>query len=865
MELLERDDALAQLLGALAEARAGRGMLAVVGGEAGIGKTSLVRRLTQEAGDARVLWGGCDDLAVPRPLGPFHDMAAGGAVRVGAHLGDGDRSGIFAAVMAELGERAPTVCVIEDAHWADIATIDVLTFVARRIADVPALVVVTVREDELAADHPLRRALGAAPGAHSRRLSLSRLSADAVRRLAGRGDAARLYGLTAGNPFLVTEMLSAGHGGGTPGGVRDAVLSRVARLGAGARHALEVVSVIPARAERDLLDAVAGDAAPTLAECEAVGLLVSEPGAVRFRHELARLAVEETLPGSRRIELNRLVLRALETCDADPARLAHHAERAEDPAAVTRHGLRAARAAARAASHREASALYRRVLAHGAPLPDTERAEVLDEASEQAYHANEPDRATETRERAVGLRRALGEPRALCMSLVGLSRTRWWIGDRVGSEAAADEAVAVVRELPPTRELARAESNLSQLLMLTQRDAEAIAWGERALTLARSLDDTEVIVHAMTNVGTSLMRTDYDAGRDTLERAIVLGRDAGLVDHVCRAMINVAWDAIEFGRHAEGRALAERGLAYSREHEMWGYADYLVTMLARVEMTMGAWDAARARLDGLLEGSGFQFVVGRIPALEVLGLVGLRRGDARAARHLDDAWELARETRELQRLRPIACARGEAGWLAGDAAAVDAATAETYELALERGHAWDLGELAVWRHRAGLLQTPPPGCAEPYALEMAGDWRAAAEWWGRLEAPYARAVAQLAGDDPAALTEALEVLDGLGATATAALARARLRELGVARVPRGPRPGTRANPAGLSARQLEIARLAAQGLTNPQIAARLVLSDRTVEHHVAAAVGKLGVADRTGIAAALRAHGAEAGGATAPT
>ncbi len=863
MELLERDDALAQLLGALAEARSGHGMLAVVGGEAGIGKTSLVRRLTQEAGEARVLWGGCDDLAVPRPLGPFHDMAASGAARVGAHLGDGDRSGIFAAVMAELGERAPTVCVIEDAHWADIATIDVLTFVARRIADVSALLVVTVREDELAAGHPLRRALGAAPGAHSRRLSLSPLSADAVRRLAGR-DAARLHGLTGGNPFLVTEMLSAGHGG-TPGGVRDAVLSRAARLGAGARHALEVVSVVPARAERDLLDAVAGDAAAALAECEAVGLLVSEPGAVRFRHELARLAVEETLPGSRRIELNRLVLRALEARDADAARLAHHAERAEDPAAVTRHGLRAARAAARAASHREASALYRRVLAHGAPLPDAERADVLDEGSEQAYHANEPDRATETRERAVELRRTLGEPRALCMSLVGLSRTRWWIGDRVGSEAAADEAVAVVRDLPPTRELARAESNLSQLLMLTQRDAEAIAWGERALELARSLDDTEVIVHAMTNVGTSLMRTDYDAGRGMLERAIVLGRDAGMVDHVCRAMINVAWDAIEFGRHAEGRALAERGLAYSREHEMWGYADYLVTMLARVEMTMGAWDAARARLDGLLEGSGFQFVVGRIPALEVLGLVGLRRGDASAARHLEEAWELARETRELQRLRPIACARAEAGWLVGDAAAVDAVTAETYALALERGHAWDLGELAVWRHRAGLLDAPPAGCAEPYALEMAGDWRAAAEWWGRLEAPYARAVAQMSGDDPAALTEALEVLDGLGATATAARARARLRDLGVTRVPRGPRPGTRANPAGLSPRQLEIARLAAQGLTNAQIATRLVLSDRTVEHHVAAAVGKLGVADRTGIAAALRAHGAEAGGGTAPS
>jgi len=859
MRLLERDAPLAALRGALDEARGGRGTLAVVSGEAGIGKTSLVQAFCDGArADARVLWGACDDLSVPRPLGAFLDIAAGASPALGPRLRSGDRIDALGAVLDELAGGGPTVCVVEDAHWADEASVDVLTFVARRVASVPAVVVVTVRDDELGPEHPLRRALGAAPAGRVRRVALERLSRAAVDAMAGDpGAGARLFALTEGNPFFLTEAM-ADDAGRTPGGVRDAVLARAARLSPAARDALDLVSVVPARAEVDLVAACRPDADAALAECERRGLLRGDGGHVRFRHELARRAVEEALPAVRRAALHREVLAELERRDADPARLAHHAAGARDPAALTRHGLAAADAAVRARSHREAAELSLLVLSHGAPLPDAERVRVLERCSEEAYYAGQAHRSLDARREALALRRAMGDGRATSATLRWLSRVLWWMGDRAGSEAAAEEAVALVRDLPPGRELAMAESNMSQLLMLTQRDAEAVERGRRAMDLAARLGDVETLVHAQTNVGTVVMRRDFDEGRVLLLEAAARAETAGLDEHVCRALTNAAWDAAEFARLAEARELTRRGAAFARSHEQPSFAMYLRALMALIDLATGDWDAAEATARGVLEEQESRAVVARIPALQAAGLVALRRGAAGAREALDEAWERARATGELQRLRPVACARAEAAWLDGDAPGVDAATADAYALARERGHGHDVGELALWRWRAGLIQSPPPGCAAPFAAEIDGDWAGAAARWEAAGAPYARALALLGADRAEPLREAIGLLDALGAVPVAARARARLRALGGAAVPRGPRPSTRRNPANLSARQLEVARLVAEGFTNPQIARRLVLSDRTVEHHVAGAMQKLGVSSRTAVADALLAHGAGA-------
>ena len=224
LTLLERDG----LLDVLDEARAStatRGAVVLVAGEAGIGKTELVRAFAERAAaaGARVAWSRCDDLAVPRALGAVHDLALHGAPALREALRAGRRAESLDAVREELARESPTVWIVEDVHWADGATLDVISYLGRRIEDLPALVVLTFRDDELGADHGLRRVLGGLPPTAVRRVHVPPLSRDAVATLAG-ARADDLYAVTGGNAFFVTEALAAGSDEPPPS-VRDAVLA----------------------------------------------------------------------------------------------------------------------------------------------------------------------------------------------------------------------------------------------------------------------------------------------------------------------------------------------------------------------------------------------------------------------------------------------------------------------------------------------------------------------------------------------------------------------------------------------------------------------------------------------------------------
>ena len=333
MELLERQSATASLHDALAAATRGAGRMVFVAGEAGIGKTSLVRAFVADLPrGTRVLSGACDDLLTPAPLGPVRDVARRTRGPLAAALaGSGD---VAAAVLAELSAGPPTVLLIEDLHWADEATLDLLAFVARRVGDLPAAVVLTYRDDEVGRASPLRRLLGAAPPRDTVRVALDRLSLNAVIALSpDRAVALHVHGRTRGNPFLVTELLNAG--GGLPASISEAVLVRLTRLPEASRAFVEQVAVIPARAEPALLDVLQPGWADLAAPAEELGVLDVRDGVLAFRHELVRQAVEESLPGGRRIQLNRAVLAALLDAEApDRARILHHADRCRDVDAV---------------------------------------------------------------------------------------------------------------------------------------------------------------------------------------------------------------------------------------------------------------------------------------------------------------------------------------------------------------------------------------------------------------------------------------------------------------------------------------------------------------------------------------------------
>ena len=368
MELLERENQLARLDTWLAEVSgSGQGQLVLLAGEAGAGKTALVRAFGARHVSVTVLTGGCEALFTPRPLGPLLDIAA----EVGGELAERTTSAGDALVALGRALRGPTIVVLEDLHWADEATLDVVRLLGRRVARLPALVIATYRDDELGPDHPLRTVLGDLREAH--RVAVEPLSPGAVGRLAAAHsvDGAGLHARTGGNAFFVTEVL-AQSGAGTPGSVRDAVLARATRLRGPARRLLEAVAVARPRAELWLLEAVAPEELPQLGTCLASGMLRAEGDAVGFRHEIARATLEDELPPDRRVSLHRAVLAAL-AGRGEPARLAHHAAAAGDDDAVLEHSQAAGERATRLGAHREAAAHFAAALRHAGGLEPAAR------------------------------------------------------------------------------------------------------------------------------------------------------------------------------------------------------------------------------------------------------------------------------------------------------------------------------------------------------------------------------------------------------------------------------------------------------------------------------------------------------------
>ena len=849
--LLEREGELATLSAWFDEMqRESRGRLAFVGSEAGGGKTALLRRFCDDhRGLARILSGACDALFTPRPLGPLLDVAqlAGGELEAVVQSGAMPHD-VTAVLVRELHKHAPTIVVIEDLHWADEATLDVLRLLCRRIESVPALVLASYRDDELEYTHPLRLVLGELATARATgRLRLAPLSEAAVVRMAEPYaiDAAELYRRTSGNPFFVTEVLAAGEAA-IPATVRDAVLARVARLDSASRNVLEAVAVVPPQAELWLLELLAPDAVGHVEDCIASGTLRPDGLGVAFRHELARIAVEQSLPADRRVALHRRALAAL----ADPprgepdlARVAHHAEAAGDVEAVRRFAPEAAERAASLGAHREAAAQYALALRFADGIPTERLGELLERRSYECYLIGQFGDALAAQEGALECHRLVGDRRREGDALRSQSRLLRYVGRIDDAMAAGQEAVAVLEALPPGRELARAYCQLSHLFVWAEDAERALLWAERALELAQRLDDAESLSYALLNIGTMEILAGKPQGRETLRRSLEIARSAGLEELVGRAYVNLVWWAPRDRSYASSDSDLDAGLEHCSERGLDLWRLYLLAYRARSEVDRGHWDDA-VESAALVLRDARAAPIPRIWALSVLGLVRARRGDPDVWAPLDAAWSLAEPTAELQQIEPIAVARAEAAWLEGRDDAVAGLTESALALATRRGSSWVVGALACWRWRAGLREHALPDLAAPYAAELGGQWALAAELWSELDCPYDAALAGAAADDEDALRSALDDLQRLGARPAAVMVARRLRERGARGLPRGPRPTTRENPANLTPREVEVIALVSKGLRNGEIAEHLFLSERTVGHHVSAILRKLDVQTR---------------------
>lgn len=844
MRLLEREHPLDVLTDRAGHAAAGRGSVVLVAGEAGIGKTVLLRALVERLrATVHPLWGMCDPLSTPRPLGPLRDVADELGSPVPALLrGAAAQHEVFAAVRDALRSR-PRVFVVEDLHWGDEATLDLVRFLARRIADLPLLLVLSYR-DALGDGHPLSPVLGdlvSTPDA--RRLQLAPLSRAAVAELLdGHGlDPAVVHRRTAGNPFFVSQILAQPESP-LPESVRDAVLARIAGLAPSARHCLELLSCTPEPIGGELLRAL-GVSTTTVGVLAGTGLVDRHGWGVAFRHEIARSAVlEATAPGAEPA-LHATMIDALEAVGGDPSVLAHHAAAAGDVPRVLRYAPAAAAEAFRSGAHREAVAFYESALRHvkdDSAADAATRATLLEAMSLDLYLADRLRDAIAARERARELQRGMGQVVAVGAAHTALAGFAWGAGDRALAERHAAAAVEILSATDDRRALGFALSRHAFLAAWRGDTAEARRSGDRAARIADELGG-DAVLRSTASVGIAVARLlDGDlGGRADLLAATEVGLAHRLDDLATTPLANLCHYDVEQGRLADAEESISYSLRISEERDAPICTTYLRGVRARLRLLQGrraeAQDDARATLR-----SG-DIPLGQLWPHLVLGLLTARSEAPPANAHLDGLWRLVNKLDVPGMVAAAAAALAENAWITRhpDPRLDDPLVTDLFTRSYA-GRDAALVPLRRWSRRlaeAGIQQVG--GSSVVTAPVPDGQ-------------PYERALALWDAGSTDDLLAALPVLDGLDARAVGALFRARLRDAGVHSVPRGRLPATRANPAGLTARQLDVLALLADGLSNADIAARLVISRKTADHHVSAILAKLEVRSRGEAAAVAR-------------
>lgn len=826
---MERQRPFARLAAALEEARSGTGRVVVLHGEAGIGKTALVRTFV-EGERAAALLGRCDDTSVPSVLGPFRDVFA--AARLPASFDDADD------VRARIPEvlAAARCLVIEDIHWADEASLDLIAHIGRRIDREENLLILTLRPSS---EPDVTRCLAQLPPDVTDDITLEPLSATTVAAMAAAAgrDGAKVYDLTGGNPFLVGELL-ANPEGDVPARVSTATLARLALVSDEAQELARLLAVFPAGAGWTLVEQLRPGSLDALDELESRGWFDPLGPRIVFRHELVRRAIESSLSTARRRALNREVLDALTAGGGDPAPIAHHAVEAGDDQRSIEYAIIAAREMSRGGAHRDALVHLDRVAHLAHLLSDDERAQFREALGMELLIGNRPEDGLAALLEAEGLWTAVGDIAGAARVLVAASNAAWRMGELDRSTEVLERALGMLDGTDHHEQRFRAQVIIAQSVGLMSRWPEALERVEVALAEARDLGDEAQAVALGIRADARRLLGDETGALADYERS--LGHSAGVADQmiamrtlsnrVATSLATLNLDEIETQLDT-AEALAESMQSPYAQMSLRGYR-------CGLHYLRGQWEPALELAEQLLDDRQATHV----RPLYIAAMIRLRRGDDTALELLRDAREQASALSDIQRLGYVGAALAEARWLGK--ARETSSIQEITHLALRSGHATYGAELTLWCRRLGLDAPDPPDRGPAgFLLELGGDWQAAAAEWNRVGLPYHRVLTLGFSTDVDAIHTAIAEATRLRATTTADRLRAQLRELGHD-VRRGPSRTRLSNPAGLTNRQLDVVKLLAAGLTNQEIADRLYISPKTVDHHVSAILSRLGVADR---------------------
>jgi hypothetical protein len=674
--------------------------------------------------------------------------------------------------------QGPPVIVVEDVHWADDATVDLLRLLVRQAPALPALLVVTYRDEDIGPGHPMRRLLGSlrSPVAH---LRLEPLSTAAVEQMTAGTllAAAEVHTVTGGNPFFVSEIV-ANPGTAVPASVRDAVLARLDLTSATARHGLQVLSVIPARAERWLAEAMLPAAEAVLHEAERRGLLAGDAGSVWFRHELARRVIEADLTAAERTAHHRVAAQGLAARGADPARVLHHAALGALPDVVREQALLAAGQAVAAGAHRQAAAHLQLLLSFRDQLPRDTVAGALTDRAHSLYLLNRFAESQRLAVESVALWESLGDAGQLGRALVGLARTGLWaVGPRF-AEQAAQRAVAAAERArseggdgPATvllvqahAEVARAMGNLATVGPVSEPSPGAVEHAARAVDLARRSGRDDLVAHALTYLGAERLSNGDPGGRADLDEAVRLAARDPRVEYVTRGCVNASAAAFRAGDPALALEYVRTGLAGCADGEFFAGEYRLDLTRAAIQVSTGAWAEAEAGLRDLVDRPGEPGLM-RPMATALLARLLARRGEDQAGSVLARAVADVTGSDEPHLVGPVAAAAAELHWRGGTGD-LPAFVRAAHDLARRRRHLVSQAELAAYAARCGQplpADADRPALPGPWRAALAGDHGGAAGGWQALHERYEQAVETWAAGDHDA---AAAMLEGLGATGT---------------------------------------------------------------------------------------------------
>ncbi len=851
MELIERVGFLASLQSKVKDIAEGEGHCILLSGEAGIGKTSLLRAFCKEQkGHANIYQGTCDALFTPRPLAPLYDIIW--QIR-GDNFGNTgnrkDRAELFNRFFYEIGnQKGPSIIVFEDIHWADEATLDFIKFLARRITRLHCLFVLTYRDDEIHSRHPLRNVLGQLPPDSFTRLQLIPLSRPAVEKLAEEKgySGENVYSISGGNPFYVNEIL-ASYSPGVPDNIKDSILSVYNRLDEKTKQVWDILSVLPTGFEVRYLEMMEPMYAAAIANCLEMKILLIKDGLIFFKHELYRRTIETSLSPFVRVALNKKILEMFRESfekNREIERIIHHAKAANEYDLVVRYAPIAAAEAACVGAHIEASKLYFSAIEYYQGKDKDQLVQFYECYAYECYLTNRIKEAIIYQGKALQIWKEKKDIEKTGNSMWFLSRLWWFDGNRKQAESYGLQAIEALSNQPSSRAKAMAFSNMSQLKMLSDQIVESIHWGENAIVIAKELGDDEILSHALNNVGSVQMKVPAykQKGIQLLRQSLDLALKHSYHEHAARAYTNLGSNGITIKDYAFARQILKEGIQYCEERELDSWRTYMLSRKARLLLETGYWEEACGIAGDLLKKEDQALIV-KMGALVVIATIKMRKGEADALPLLLQAKTMAFEAMEPQRILPALVALMEYEWIMGKNSIEKQAVECAIGLIGQTGSLYENSEFDFWLQKTRNQQVPLQEIYEGYRVANPKTAGKAASLWAELGCPYEQALALFEGGE-ADKKKALSLVSQLGATAVYEKMKLEMRTSGIKSIPRGLRKTTLANPALLTDRELCVLALLKEGLQNKEIGSRLFISAKTVDHHISSVLFKLEVNSR---------------------